>query len=391
MKFKWKTKKRLFILSLDGVPYSFLQKGISAGRFVNIDRLGEMVETKSVFPPVSSVAWATFATGVNPANHGIFGFIDRDPATMTQRIPTSRDLVSPTIWQMLNDAGRRTVAMNVPLTYPPREVNGVMISGFLCTKLEQGVQPPSLLPRLRRLDYRIDPDPTLAAEDRAGYLDEIVTTLRARRRALFSLLEGRWDVFMCHVMMTDRINHFFWADGHEEGSAFYEAFWQFYDEIDALVGAVDAALASNAEFLVLSDHGFCRLGHEVDLNAYLAGGGFLRFKDNGEGLSGMDPSSRAYGLLPGRIYVNLAGSSTTHRDTQSSRKRSIGSKRMRASSSSRLPTSSSFPTMATTSRPGLHPGRCSPLPSAEVECIPTMTPLPCCVAGDCASGARSSM
>ena len=307
MKFKWKTKKRLFILSLDGVPYSFLQKGISAGRFVNIDRLGEMVETKSVFPPVSSVAWATFATGVNPANHGIFGFIDRDPATMTQRIPTSRDLVSPTIWQMLNDAGRRTVAMNVPLTYPPREVNGVMISGFLCTKLEQGVQPPSLLPRLRRLDYRIDPDPTLAAEDRAGYLDEIVTTLRARRRALFSLLEGRWDVFMCHVMMTDRINHFFWADGHEEGSAFYEAFWQFYDEIDALVGAVDAALASNAEFLVLSDHGFCRLGHEVDLNAYLAGGGFLRFKDNGEGLSGMDPSSRAYGLLPGRIYVNLAG------------------------------------------------------------------------------------
>lgn len=307
MKFKWKTKKRLFILSLDGVPYSFLQEGISAGRFSNIDRLGKMVEIKSAFPPVSSVAWATFATGVNPANHGIFGFIDRDPATMTQRIPTSRDLVSPTIWQMLNDAGRRTIAMNVPLTYPPQKVDGIIISGFLCTKLEQGVQPPSLLPRLRRLDYRIDPDPTLAAEDRARYLDEIVTTLRARRRALFTLLKEPWDLFMCHVMMTDRINHFFWADGQEEDSAFYERFWQFYDEIDALVGEVDAALTSNAEFLVLSDHGFCRLYQEVDLNAYLAEGGFLRLKDNGEGLSGVDQSSRAYSLLPGRIYVNLAG------------------------------------------------------------------------------------
>jgi len=308
MKFKWKTKKRLFILSLDGVPYSFLQEGISAGRFSNIDRLGEMVEIKSVFPPVSSVAWATFATGVNPANHGIFGFIDRDPATMTQRIPTSRDLVSPTIWQMLNDAGRRTIAMNVPLTYPPREVNGVMISGFLCTKLEQGVQPPSLLPRLRQLDYRIDPDPAMAAEDSAGYLDEILTTLRARRRALFALLKEPWDLFMCHVMMTDRINHFFWADGQQEDSAFYERFWQFYDEIDALVGEVNAALASNTEFLVLSDHGFCRLCQEVDLNAYLAEGGFLRLTGNGgEGRSGVDPSSRAYSLLPGRIYVNLAG------------------------------------------------------------------------------------
>ncbi|HUT86495.1 MAG TPA: alkaline phosphatase family protein, partial [Candidatus Heimdallarchaeota archaeon] len=303
MKFKWKTKKRLFILSLDGVPYSFLQEGISAGRFSNIDRLGEMVEIKSVFPPVSSVAWATFATGVNPANHGIFGFIDRDPATMTQRIPTSRDLVSPTIWQMLNDAGRRTIAMNVPLTYPPREVNGVMISGFLCTKLEQGVQPPSLLPRLRQLDYRIDPDPAMAAEDSAGYLDEILTTLRARRRALFALLKEPWDLFMCHVMMTDRINHFFWADGQQEDSAFYERFWQFYDEIDALVGEVNAALASNTEFLVLSDHGFCRLCQEVDLNAYLAEGGFLRLTGNGgEGRSGVDPSSRAYSLLPGRIY-----------------------------------------------------------------------------------------
>jgi len=307
MKFKWKTKKRLFILSLDGVPYSFLQERISAGRFSNIDRLGEMVEIKSVLPPISSVAWATFATGVNPANHGIFGFIDRDPATMIKRIPTSRDLVSPTIWQMLNDAGRRTIAMNVPLTYPPREVDGIMISGFLCTKIEQGVQPPSLLPRLRQLDYRIDPDPTLAAEDRAGYLDEILTTLRARRRALFALIKEPWDLFMCHVMMTDRINHFFWADGQQEDHAFYQGFWQFYDEIDALVGEVNAALSSNMELLVLSDHGFCRLCQEVDLNAYLAEGGFLRFKENGEGLSGMDPSSRAYSLLPGRIYVNLVG------------------------------------------------------------------------------------
>jgi len=307
MKFKWKKRKRLFILSLDGVPRSFLRDGISDGRFPHIDRLGEMVEIKSVFPPVSSVAWATFATGVNPANHGIFGFIDRDPATMSQRIPTSRDLVSPTIWRMLNDAGRRTIVMNVPLTYPPAEANGVMISGFLCTKLEQGVKPPSLLPHLQQLDYRIDPDPALAAADKAGYLNEIVATLRSRRRALFSLIEKQWDLFMCHVMMTDRINHFFWADGQQQDSAFHEGFRRFYDEVDALVGDVDTALSPNTELLVLSDHGFCRLDQEVDLNAALAESGFLRFKDNGAGLSGLDPSSRAYSLLPGRIYVNLAG------------------------------------------------------------------------------------
>jgi hypothetical protein len=48
--------KRLFILSLDGVPCSFLKEGIAAGRFPNLGRLGEPVEIASTFPPVSSVA-----------------------------------------------------------------------------------------------------------------------------------------------------------------------------------------------------------------------------------------------------------------------------------------------------------------------------------------------
>ncbi len=311
MKFKWKMKRRLFILSLDGVPCSFLQEGISNGRFGNLKRLGDVVEIRSVLPPVSSVAWATFTTGVNPAEHGVFGFIDRDPSTMTEHLPTSNDLSSPTIWEMLNEVGRRTIAMNIPLTTPPREVNGIMISGFLCTDLAQGVKPTALLPRLRQLDYRIDPDPALATVDRARYFDEILATLRARRRALFALLKEPWDLFMAHVMMTDRINHFFWADGQEQVGEFHDAFWQFYDEIDALVGDVEAALPSKADFLILSDHGFCRLHHEVNLNAWLMESGFLRFKDDGEGLARLDPSSRAYGLLPGRIYVNLSGREQT--------------------------------------------------------------------------------
>ena len=311
MKSKWKTKKRLFILSLDGVPYSFLREGISLGRFSNLARVGEMVKIKSVFPPVSSVAWATFATGVNPGNHGVFGFIDRDPVTMTERLPTSCDLSSPTLWEIFTGAGKRSIVMNVPLTYPPQAINGIMISGFLCTDLAQGVKPTSLLPRLQKLGYRIDPDPAYAVSNKAQYLDEIFATLRARRRALFALFKEPWDLYMCHVMMTDRINHFFWADGQEEKSTFHKMFWQFYDEVDALVGEVCARLPANTDFLVFSDHGFCRLWQEVDLNALLAKEGFLRFKDDGEGLFRLDPSSRAYSLLPGRIYVNLAGREKT--------------------------------------------------------------------------------
>ncbi len=301
-----KEKKQLCILSLDGVPYSFLKEGIAAGRFANLGRLGEAVAISSALPPVSSVAWATFSTGVNPGNHGIFGFLERDPKTMAERIPSSRDLSSPSLWTMLNAAGKRTIAINVPLTYPPQEVDGLLVSCFLCTDLERGVMPRSLLPRLRRLDYRIDPDPSLATTDREAYLNEVFATFHARRRALFDLVRERWDLFMCHVMMTDRINHFFFADGFDPSSEFHARFWQFYDEVDDLVGEVDALLPPEVDFLLLSDHGFCQVKKEVDLNAALAAADLLAYQE-GEGLHRIAPSSRAYSLLPGRVYVNLEG------------------------------------------------------------------------------------
>ncbi|MCX6095298.1 MAG: alkaline phosphatase family protein [Candidatus Bipolaricaulota bacterium] len=299
--------KRLFILSLDGVPCSFLKEGIAAGRFPNLGRLGEPVEIASTFPPVSSVAWATFSTGVNPGRHGVFGFLELDRATGAETIPTAANLCSPTLWKMLNAQGKRTIVMNVPLTYPPQELDGIMISCFLCPDLARGVTPRSLLPRLRRLDYRIEPDPSLAATDRGAYLGEILATLRAERRVLFDLLPEPWDLFMAHVMMTDRMNHFFWQDGLDPKSEFHEAFLRFYREVDELVGEVDRLLPADVEVFLLSDHGFSSVKAEVDLNALLAQEGYLCYGDGGAGLADIARSSRAYSLIPGRVYLGRSG------------------------------------------------------------------------------------
>ena len=300
-------KRRIFVLSLDGVPFSFLQAGIAAGRFPNIAELGTPVRINSVLPPISSVAWASFSTGVNPGGHGIFGFVERDPRTMRTRLVNARDLIAPPLWTRLNRAGKRVIVINVPMTYPPHEINGIMISGFLAPNLPRAVYPRSLLPRLEHLGYRIDPDHTLGLSDRRRYLDDILTTLRARRRAVLDLMGEPWDFFMAHVMMTDRVNHFFWADGEDEKAEFHSEFWEFYSMVDRFVGEVAGRLPRDVQLLLLSDHGFCRLRWEVDLNAYLAAEGILRFKKDGNGIARIDPGSYAYSLLPGRIYVNLQG------------------------------------------------------------------------------------
>ena len=72
--------------------------------------------------PLSAlVAWANYATGVNPGKHGIFGFVDRKPNSLYRgHIPTAKDPQDVlTIWEVLSNAqGKRVGVINVPLTYP---------------------------------------------------------------------------------------------------------------------------------------------------------------------------------------------------------------------------------------------------------------------------------
>ena len=52
-------------------------------------------------PDVSSTSWTSFMTGVNPGEHGIFGFMDLSPNSYKMVFPNSRDVYEPTIWEML--------------------------------------------------------------------------------------------------------------------------------------------------------------------------------------------------------------------------------------------------------------------------------------------------
>ena len=68
---------------------------------------------------------------MNPGKHGIYGFVARQPDSYGIMFPNSQTMAAPTIWEVLSKADKRVFGMNVPVTYPPRPVNGVLIGGFL--------------------------------------------------------------------------------------------------------------------------------------------------------------------------------------------------------------------------------------------------------------------
>ena len=309
------TPQRVVFIGLDGTPYTFMQRLIDEGRAPNTARLvkqGSLLRMDSMWPWVSSVAWSTMMTGVNPAKHNIFGFVDRDPATYKQFIPTSRHMKARTLWEVLSDAGKRVIVVNVPVTYPPRTVNGILVSGFLSPKLDKAVYPLSYLPTLQSLGYIIDADPWKARESKELALSEVSRALDARIRTLFHLLDNEeWDYLHVHIMETDRLHHFLWQQMEEADPVYAPAFYAFYKRIDDMLGQLAARLDEYTTLVWMADHGFCSIKKEVYVNRWLTDRGWLKLKavrpDRKKGLDEIDPTSVAYSLDPGRVFIRVRG------------------------------------------------------------------------------------
>jgi predicted AlkP superfamily phosphohydrolase/phosphomutase len=310
-----KEHRRVVFIGLDGTPYTFVQRLIAEGRAPNMARLaqeGSLLRMDSTWPWVSSVAWSSMMTGVNPGKHNIFGFIDRDPATYKQFIPTGRNMKAKTLWEVLSDAGKRVAVVNVPVTYPPRPVNGLMVTGFLSPSLEKAVYPLSYLPTLQQLGYIVDADPWKARESKDLALQEVNRALDARLRTLFYLLEnGDWDYLHVHIMETDRLHHFLWQQMEEGDPTYAPAFFGFYRRIDEMLGQLAQQLDANTTLMWMADHGFCTIKKEVYVNRWLMDEGWLYLRhtppDRKKGLDEIDPRSVAYSLDPGRVVIRLRG------------------------------------------------------------------------------------
>jgi len=151
--------KKLIFLGLDGLDPGLAEKFMAEGKLPNLSRLkeeGGFRRLRTTFPPLSPVAWSTFATGVSPARHNMFDFLNRnlksylpelsstrvlDPERMLKigkyRIPLSRPIVemrrkSRTFWHILGDQHIASTVLRVPITFPPEKFNGRMLSA-MCT------------------------------------------------------------------------------------------------------------------------------------------------------------------------------------------------------------------------------------------------------------------
>ena len=265
-------------------------------------------------PEISSVSWSSFMTGTQSGEHGIYGFIDLEPGTYSMSFPNFTYLKVPTLWDELALHGKKAVVINMPATYPAREIDGVLISGFVAIDINKAVYPTSLLPSLQKIGYRIDLDTARARQDHDFLFHDLNATLDSRENAIDLLWKKvDWDLFTVVVTGTDRLMHFLWEALESESHPHHQDFLNYFDKVDALVGRLferflEMSGSNEGEnaFYMISDHGFTKIQSEVYLNRWLQENGFLKFQnDQPKTIMEIGPGSKAFTLDPSRIYINL--------------------------------------------------------------------------------------
>ena len=204
-------RKRVIVVALDGVPFSFfpaLKEMNLSPVLSSLHQLNKIHSMTTTLPPVSSVAWASFLTGVNPGVHGITGFVDRRLDGYSPFVPTAEDLQVSTIYQHLSRIGLRVCSIGVPATFPPAPINGILVSGFLAPNLERSVYPKEEIETLKSFDYRLDIDAWSARRSDDSLIAQLPKALSARiNTASHYLNKENWDLFVFHILETDRLHH----------------------------------------------------------------------------------------------------------------------------------------------------------------------------------------
>src|SRR5579862_6571848 len=87
--------RKLIFLGLDGLDPRLTERYMAEGKLPNFARLmqqGGFRRLRTTFPALSPVAWSTFATGVSPARHNIFDFLNRDLKSYLPELSASKVL-----------------------------------------------------------------------------------------------------------------------------------------------------------------------------------------------------------------------------------------------------------------------------------------------------------
>jgi predicted AlkP superfamily phosphohydrolase/phosphomutase len=294
----------------------------------NVRRLmdaGAHGEMKSTIPPITTPAWMCMMSSKTPGELGIYGFRNRKDHTSDKLfIANSRAVNEPLVWDILGARGKKSIAVGVPQTYPPKPINGLVVSCFLAPDTNsEYTYPAELKKEIERVvpGYMLDVE-GFRTDDKERLLRQIHEMTDKRHELVKYFLKNKpWDFFMMVEMGPDRMHHGFWrfcmkdSPNFTPGTQFECAMLEYYKKLDRNLGEYLDIVGDDVAVFLVSDHGAKTMIGGVCINEWLMKEGYLVIKSKPDGVVKPEKCefdwsrTKAWGDggYYGRLFINVKG------------------------------------------------------------------------------------
>jgi len=338
LEFLRRRKRKVLVVGLDcAPPPALFQAGDHhplglKDQLPNLSRLideGLYGPLSSSIPCITVPAWTSMLSSKDPGVLGFYGFRNRaDHSYNRMNIATGHAVHEDRVWDVLGKAGKSSVVVGVPQTYPVQPLEGCLISSFLTPNTDrQYTFPNNLRDEVDRVlggqAYDVDV-PHFRTTDKDYLLEQIQDMTEKRFAVIKYLLRKKtWDFFMFVEIGLDRIHHGmwkFWDPQHakyEAGNRYEDAIPAYYRYLDRELGDLLGMLGEDTVVMVVSDHGGQAMEGGFAINEWLRREGLLVLQDEPiyEGLVPFEKleidweKTTAWGAggYYARIFLNVAG------------------------------------------------------------------------------------
>ena len=207
----------IFILGVDAATWTIVKPNLD--RLKTFQRLCTIGRGKDLVlkeTPISPSVWCSMFSGKMPDEHGHKSYV------VEGRIVKREDIKVDFIWDIINKAGKKAKALNVPFVVPPYSF---------------GVN-------FKPIGFGL---PTTDKE----WQEELEKVTEKTKE----LLKEEPDLLVSIYTLLDRIQHFHWGD---------DCVVNWYKKLDDKFGELlfDSGFLDSADnkLVVISDHGFCSFG-----------------------------------------------------------------------------------------------------------------------------------
>ncbi|MBC8204427.1 alkaline phosphatase family protein [bacterium] len=310
--------RKALILGLDGASLELIENWAVQGElpfFADLMKNGGCGLLKSTPNYGSASAWPSFHTGLNPGRHGMFDFLYREPDSYKLRWMTKRYFSGKTFWQIAGEQGVKSAVINLPVTYPAEEFNGIQIAGWMTpdTKAEGFTYPEELADEIRKNVGEHIFAPSVKAEVNRGDYEAAFKSLKKSfeyklRLCRYLMKKYPVQIFAHAWIATDQAGHYFWHLIDNQHPRYnIELAKRFGDYILKIYQMSDRALKElHEEFggtlMVMSDHGHNRnsLG-STHMKSLLNQAGLMHYRNN-EGKKGFNAVvGKTFDILQGLL------------------------------------------------------------------------------------------